>query len=167
MHVGVQIPQLIMLFTRSFSAFRAAAPALSLVGVAAVSTSSSKCSGEDHIPSLNYGWSHHGALASFDYASIRRGFQVYRQVCASCHSVSGIAFRSLVGVSHDEAAMKKIAETYEIVDGYAEFLCVAQDRLLLLLFHRLIFLFPYVLLICLVMSCLFLMDRIVCAVPSP
>ena len=104
----------------SFSAVRAAAPALSLVGVAVVSTSSSKCSGEDHIPSLNYGWSHHGALASFDYASIRRGFQVYRQVCASCHSVSGIAFRSLVGVSHDEAAMKKIAETYEIVDG-----CVA------------------------------------------
>jgi ubiquinol-cytochrome c reductase cytochrome c1 subunit len=101
----------------SFSAFRVAAPALSLAGVAAVSTSSSKCSGEDHIPSLNFGWSHHGALASFDYASIRRGFQVYRQVCASCHSVQGIAFRSLVGVTHDEAAMKKIAETYEIVDG--------------------------------------------------
>ena len=38
--------------------------------------SSSKCSGEDHIPALDYGWSHHGALASFDYKAIRRGFQV-------------------------------------------------------------------------------------------
>ena len=38
--------------------------------------SATKCSGEDHIPSLDYGWSHHGALASFDYASVRRGFQV-------------------------------------------------------------------------------------------
>jgi cytochrome c1 len=95
--------------------------------------------GEDHIPSLDYGWSHHGALSSFDYASghnssfdtehdivkhdfmklpynntlnktkyfsltllpnfnfnsVRRGFQVYRQVCASCHSINKIAFRNL------------------------------------------------------------------------
>lgn len=77
----------------------------------------SECSGEDHIPSLDYGWSHHGALASFDYASIRRGFQVYRQVCSSCHSVNKIAFRNLVGVTHDEKSMKKLAESYEIIDG--------------------------------------------------
>lgn len=75
------------------------------------------CSGEDHIPSLNYGWNHQGALASYDYASIRRGFQVYRQVCASCHSVNKIPFRTLIGVTHDEAAAKKIAESYEVVDG--------------------------------------------------
>lgn len=77
----------------------------------------SECSGEDHIPSPHFKWSHHGALASFDHASIRRGFQVYRQVCASCHSVSRVSFRTLVGVTHDEASMKKIAESYEIVDG--------------------------------------------------
>lgn len=75
------------------------------------------CSGEDHIPALDYGWNHHGALASFDYKSVRRGFQVYRQVCASCHSIDKIAFRNLVGVTHDEASMKKIAESYEITDG--------------------------------------------------
>lgn len=80
----------------------------------------SKCSGEDHIPSLDYGWSHHGALASFDYAAIRRGFQVYRQVCASCHSMNRVAFRSLVGVTHTEAQMKKIAESYELQDGPGE-----------------------------------------------
>lgn len=28
-----------------------------------------------------------------------------------------IAFRNLVGVTHDEAAMKKIAESYEVTDG--------------------------------------------------
>lgn len=72
---------------------------------------------DDHIPSLDYGWSHHGALASFDYKSVRRGFQVYRQVCASCHSVKEISFRNLVGTTHDEAGAKKIAESYEIVDG--------------------------------------------------
>lgn len=105
------------MFGRSFSMVRTIAVPVGMAGIAALTTSSSKCSGEDHIPALNYGWNHHGALASFDYASVRRGFQVYRQVCASCHSVSGIAFRSLVGVTHDEASMKKIAESYEVVDG--------------------------------------------------
>lgn len=87
-----------------------------MAGVATFSTSSAKCS-DDHIPSLDYGWSHHGALASFDYASVRRGFQVYRQVCASCHSIDKIAFRNLVGVTHDEAQAKTLAETYEVADG--------------------------------------------------
>lgn len=74
-------------------------------------------SGEDHIPALDYGWSHHGALSGYDAASIRRGFQVYRQVCQACHSVERVAFRSLVGLTHDELAMKKIAESYEVQDG--------------------------------------------------
>jgi ubiquinol-cytochrome c reductase cytochrome c1 subunit len=94
---------------------RSAVP-IGLAGLASLS-SPAKCSGEDHIPSLDYGWPHHGALASFDYASVRRGFQVYRQVCASCHSVDKIYFRSLVGVTHDEASMKAIAESYEVQDG--------------------------------------------------
>lgn len=95
---------------------RSIAP-LTAGGIVSLSNSSAKCSGEDHIPSLDYGWSHHGALASFDYASIRRGFQVYRQVCASCHSIDKISFRTLVGVTHDEAKMKALAESYEIEDG--------------------------------------------------
>lgn len=109
------------MFSSSLRRHAVTAAAASLSGLALHATLSPKapaqCSGEDHIPSLDYGWSHHGALNSFDYASIRRGFQVYRQVCASCHSVDKIAFRNLVGVTHDEAAMKKIAESYEIEDG--------------------------------------------------
>ena len=71
--------------------------AISGAALVASNISATDCSGEDHIPSLDYGWSHHGALSSFDHASIRRGFQVYRQVCASCHSINKIAFRNLVG----------------------------------------------------------------------
>lgn len=94
---------------------KAAIP-LGLTGVMAMK-SKAHCSGEDHVPSLDFGWSHHGPLSSYDCASIRRGFQVYRQVCASCHSCDRVAFRSLVGVTHDEASMKKIAEEYEVTDG--------------------------------------------------
>jgi cytochrome c1 len=45
--------------------------------------------------------------------SLRRGFQVYREVCASCHSISRVPYRSLVGnmMTVDEA--KALAEENE------------------------------------------------------
>jgi ubiquinol-cytochrome c reductase cytochrome c1 subunit len=48
---------------------------------------------------------------------VRRGFQVYREVCASCHALEHIYFRNLVDVTHTEEEVKKIAESYDIVDG--------------------------------------------------
>ncbi|KAM6946956.1 cytochrome c1, heme protein, mitochondrial [Lycodopsis pacificus] len=65
----------------------------------------------------NYPWSHAGPLSSLDHASIRRGYQVYMQVCSACHSMEYLAFRNLVGVSHTEAEVKAIAEEVEVVDG--------------------------------------------------
>lgn len=44
------------------------------------------------------------------FFSIRRGYQVYKQVCAACHSMEYLAFRNLVGVSHSEEEVKTIAE---------------------------------------------------------
>ncbi len=38
--------------------------------------------------------------------SIRRGYQVYKEVCSACHSMDRIAYRNLVGVSHTEAEAK-------------------------------------------------------------
>ncbi|XP_056408474.1 cytochrome c1, heme protein, mitochondrial [Hyla sarda] len=70
---------------------------------------------ELHAPS--YPWSHGGFLSSLDHASVRRGYQVYKQVCAACHSMDYIAFRNLVGVSHTEAEAKALAEEFEILDG--------------------------------------------------
>ncbi|CAN8074226.1 unnamed protein product [Agarophyton chilense] len=56
-------------------------------------------------------------LASFDAASIRRGYEVYRNVCSSCHSMNRIAFRNLVGVAYTEAEVKEMAEDIEVDDG--------------------------------------------------
>lgn len=44
--------------------------------------------------------------------SIRRGYEVYKQVCAACHSVQYLAYRELVGVTHTEAEAK--AEAAEV-----------------------------------------------------
>ena len=50
------------------------------LGAAAFAAPVAECSSEDHIPSLDYGWTHHGAFSAYDKKAIRRGFQVYRQV---------------------------------------------------------------------------------------
>jgi len=68
-----------------------------------------------HAPSLP--WSHNGAFNSMDHSSIRRGYQVYKQVCAACHSLRYLAYRNLVGVSHTEAEAKAEAEESQSLDG--------------------------------------------------
>jgi len=65
-----------------------------------------------HLP-----WSHAGPLDSFDHASIRRGYQVYKQVCAACHSLKFLAYRNLVGITHTEAEAKTEAEEIQVQDG--------------------------------------------------
>ncbi|CAL5349019.1 unnamed protein product [Camellia sinensis] len=52
-----------------------------------------------------------------NYPWIRRGHQVYQQVCASCHSMSLISYRDLVGVAHTEEETKAMAAEIEVVDG--------------------------------------------------
>jgi len=68
-----------------------------------------------HAPHLP--WSHEGAIDSFDHASIRRGYEVYKQVCSACHSLRFIAYRNLVGVSHTEAEAKAEAAEVMVTDG--------------------------------------------------
>ncbi|XP_031768562.2 cytochrome c1, heme protein, mitochondrial isoform X1 [Galleria mellonella] len=62
-------------------------------------------------------WSHNGWFQSLDHASIRRGYEVYKQVCKACHSLQYIAFRNLVGVTHSEEAAKAEAAEVMIRDG--------------------------------------------------
>lgn len=68
-----------------------------------------------HAPSLQ--WSHGGMFDSLDHSSIRRGYQVYKQVCAACHSMRYLAYRNLVGVSHTEIEAKAEAEESQAMDG--------------------------------------------------
>lgn len=69
---------------------------------------------EEHgLAPANYPWSHEGFLSSFDASSIRRGYQVYRGVCATCHSLNRIAFRNMDGVCYTSAELKDMAAEIE------------------------------------------------------
>lgn len=97
-----------------------AAAATVAVGVATtVSVSSSRqahASG-DVLDPPHYHWPHHGLFSAYDTASLRRGFEVYRQVCSTCHSMDFVHYRNLVGVTHTEEQAKALAQSVEVTDG--------------------------------------------------
>lgn len=72
---------------------------------------------EDELHPPSYPFKHKGHLTTLDMASVRRGFQVYQQVCAACHSLEFIAFRHLVGCTHTEEEAKALAAEAMIEDG--------------------------------------------------
>ena len=45
---------------------------------------------------LSPSWSFKGFFGKFDRASLQRGYQVYTEVCAACHSMKYLSYRNLV-----------------------------------------------------------------------
>ncbi|XP_057992096.1 cytochrome c1-2, heme protein, mitochondrial isoform X1 [Hevea brasiliensis] len=88
-----------------------------LSGFLGFATVASADEAEHGLECPSYPWPHKGILSSYDHASIRRGHQVYQQVCASCHSMSLISHRDLVGVAYTEEEVKAMAAEIEVVDG--------------------------------------------------
>lgn len=98
---------------KALAAVSTAAPvAVSMAVIGAVA----ECS-DDHIHAPEHPWFHQRLLGALDAKAIRRGHQVYAQVCATCHSLDRIAFRNFVGVVYDEETAKKLAEEKEYEDG--------------------------------------------------
>jgi ubiquinol-cytochrome c reductase cytochrome c1 subunit len=50
-----------------------------------------------------------GPFGKFDRQQLQRGFQVYQEVCASCHALRLVAFRDLMALGYTEAEVKAIA----------------------------------------------------------
>ena len=55
-----------------------------------------------------------GVFGSFDNGQLQRGFQVYKEVCSACHSLSLLSFRDLQQIGFSEAEVKAIALGYEV-----------------------------------------------------
>ena len=62
-------------------------------------------------------WSFNGIFGTYDRASLQRGFQVFKSVCASCHSMNLMAFRNLEALGYNEDEVKAIAADYEVQAG--------------------------------------------------
>ena len=62
-------------------------------------------------------WSFDGVFGRVDKQSAQRGFQVYKEVCAACHSIKLVSFRQLQGLGFSEAEVKSLAASYTVKDG--------------------------------------------------
>jgi ubiquinol-cytochrome c reductase cytochrome c1 subunit len=82
-----------------------AAAALMLVSTAAISAGD-----VEHPKQLE--WSFDGVMGKVDKPSAQRGYQVYKEVCSSCHAMKRIAYRSLTEIGFSEAEVKALAATY-------------------------------------------------------
>ncbi|KFM78653.1 Cytochrome c1, heme protein, mitochondrial, partial [Stegodyphus mimosarum] len=96
-----------------------AATGVALTGAAGIIyvLSDSVKAGEPVVHPPKHPWSHNGFLSSLDHASIRRGYEVYKQVCAACHSMQYMRYRELINVSHTEEEAKAEAEEIMVLDG--------------------------------------------------
>ena len=75
---------------------------------------------EEKVELLKIDWSFKGVTGKFDRASLQRGYQVYTEVCASCHSMNLVSYRNLGepgGPEFSVEQVKAIAANFEVEDG--------------------------------------------------
>ena len=69
---------------------------------------------------LKTDWSFKGLFGKFDRGSLQRGYQVYKEVCAGCHSMKYLSYRNLSEEGGPEFTIeeaKAIAASFEVIDG--------------------------------------------------
>lgn len=62
-------------------------------------------------------WSFDGVFGTFDRAALQRGFQVYQNVCATCHALQHVAYRNLAQLGYSEDEIKAVAAEKQVTDG--------------------------------------------------
>ena len=85
-----------------------------------LSTHNITYSAGENYPLLKQDWSFKSFFGTFDRASLQRGYQVYTEVCASCHSLKYVSYRNLAEKGGPEFSIeqaKAIASNFEVTDG--------------------------------------------------
>ena len=73
---------------------------------------------EEETPSLQHpSWSFSGVFGTFDRAALQRGFQIYSEVCSTCHSMNLLHYRDLSALGYEPDQIKAIAAQREVTDG--------------------------------------------------
>ena len=94
-----------------------------LAAVMGISVASSAQAAEAGAHPERVNWSFAGIFGTYDQNQLQRGFQVFREVCASCHGAHLLAFRNLGeagGPQFSEAQVKALAAEYQVDDATAD-----------------------------------------------
>jgi ubiquinol-cytochrome c reductase cytochrome c1 subunit len=87
----------------------AAVSALTLASVPVVA----QAAPAEGVEMLHADWTWKGMFGKFDRLQLQRGLQVYREVCAACHSLKYVSFRNLEALGYSEEQVKALALEYE------------------------------------------------------
>ena len=71
-------------------------------------------------PAKDVDYSFEGPFGKFDRAQLQRGYKVYKEVCAACHSMRLLHFRNLAepgGPGFTEEQVRALAATFQVQDG--------------------------------------------------
>ncbi|WP_439922943.1 cytochrome c1 [Nitrobacter sp. JJSN] len=82
---------------------------------------SSKAQAADHAPvPPSMSWSFAGPIGKFDRGQLQRGYKVYKEVCAACHSMNLVHYRNLAdpgGPGFSIAQAETLAAEIQVKDG--------------------------------------------------
>ncbi len=93
---------------------------LKVVGILFLFLSTNSFSAEQTKTLLEPGWSFKGFFGKFDRSSLQRGYQVYTEVCAACHSLNYLSYRNLSekgGPEFSKEQVKIMASQFIVMDG--------------------------------------------------
>jgi ubiquinol-cytochrome c reductase cytochrome c1 subunit len=93
--------------------------ALAAVFIAATLASPASAA-EGQRPAKDISYSFEGPFGAFSGGQLQRGYKVYKEVCASCHAMRLMTFRSLAepgGPEFTAEQVKALAATFQIQDG--------------------------------------------------
>lgn len=71
-------------------------------------------------PAKDISYTFEGPFGTFSRGQLQRGYKVYKEVCASCHSMRLLTFRNLAdpgGPEFTEDQVKALAATFQVQDG--------------------------------------------------
>ena len=104
-----------------FSLAGAVAVLLALPGASLAEEASGTQTNGNHAPKMApQSWSFAPPFGTFDNAQLQRGYQVYKEVCASCHSMRLLSYRNLGepgGPAFSPKAVEILAAQAQVSDG--------------------------------------------------
>ena len=94
---------------RGLAAAALAAASLTAValGVASLATAPALAQEAPTPPHMQWSWQ--GPFGTFDLAAAQRGFQVYSEVCSTCHALKQLHYRDLAGIGLAPAQIQAVA----------------------------------------------------------
>jgi cytochrome c1 len=94
--------------------FATGAIALAALTTGLVTGSAAIAADEAKPPKLH--WHFEGPFGTYDIAAAQRGFQVYKEVCSACHSMSLMAYRNLMEIGLTENQVKGLIADIQVPD---------------------------------------------------